>query len=97
MIGMIFDDTIYFKTDESTRKAFLAERTKPFSFKKRSTGETIVTGWYAIPDRLYDEPEELAKWASAAYEVALASPTVERKRKKTVRTKKRARGKARSS
>ncbi len=85
MIGMVFDDRIFFKTDETTRKAFLAERTEPFSFKKHSTGETVVTTWYAIPDRLYDEPEELAKWARAAYEVASAWPTVQKKRRKLVK------------
>ncbi len=82
MIGMIFADTIYFKTDETTRKAFVAEKTKPFTFLKRSTGETIVTTWFALPDRLYDDPEELAQWARAAYRVALASPTVTKKKRK---------------
>jgi DNA transformation protein and related proteins len=82
MIGMIFSDTIYFKTDENTRKAFLTEKTKPFTFLKRSTGETIVTTWFALPDRLYDDPEELAQWARAAYQVAMASPTVTKKRRK---------------
>src|SRR5262249_9196615 len=72
MIGMIFGDTIYFKTDAETRKAFLAEKTKPFSFRKG--GETVVTGWYALPERLYDDPEELARWARAALAVAEASP-----------------------
>ena len=81
MIGMIFSDTIYFKTDETSRKAFLAERTKPFTFKKHN-GETVVTGWYALPDRLYDDPEELAQWARAAFQVALASPTVAKNRRK---------------
>ncbi|MBV8976195.1 MAG: TfoX/Sxy family protein [Alphaproteobacteria bacterium] len=79
MIGMVFDDRIYFKTDEKTRKPFLAERCAPFSFLKRSTGETIVTGWYALPDRLYDDPEELARWARAALKVATATPTKRRK------------------
>ena len=78
MIGMIFGDIIYFKTDENTRKPFLAERTKPFTFKKGR--ETVVTGWYALPDRLYDDPDELAEWARAAYGVASASPTTTRKR-----------------
>lgn len=87
MIGMIFSDTIYFKTDEATRKAFLAEKTKPFTFLKRSTSETIVTGWYALPDRLYDDPEELAQWAKAAYRVALASPTVKKKHRKPAKKK----------
>jgi DNA transformation protein len=86
MIGMIFSDTIYFKTDETTRKAFLAERTKPFTFLKRSTGETIVTTWFALPDRLYDDPEELAQWARAAFQVARASPTAEKKRRKVTKT-----------
>ena len=85
MIGMIFDECIYFKTDEITRKAFLAEKTKPFTFKKHSTGETVVTGWFAVPDRLYDDPEEMAQWAKAAFEVAAASPAVTRKRAKSTR------------
>ncbi|HTQ12792.1 MAG TPA: TfoX/Sxy family protein [Rhizomicrobium sp.] len=82
MIGMVFSGTIYFKTNEETRKAFLAETCKPFSFLKRSTGETIVTTWYALPDRLYDDPEELARWARAALAVAEGSPAVRKKRKK---------------
>jgi DNA transformation protein len=91
MIGMVFDDVIYFKTDVETRKSFLAEKSKSFTFKKRSTGETVVTGWYALPDRLYDEPEELAQWARAAFAVAAASPAVRKKRKKAVKkTRKRA-------
>jgi DNA transformation protein and related proteins len=79
MIGMIFNEKIYFKTDHETRKAFIAEKSKPFTFKKRSTGETVVTGWFALPDRLYDEPEELAQWARQAFDVAQASPTTTRK------------------
>lgn len=79
MVGMVFGDTIYFKTSENTRKAFLAEKTKPLTFKKHSTGETVVTTWYALPDRLYDEPEELAEWARAALAVASVSPTAQRK------------------
>jgi DNA transformation protein len=85
MIGMVFSDVIYFKTNDETRKAFLAERGKPFTFKKG--GETVVTGWYAMPERLYDEPEELAKWARAALDVASASPTAEKKRKRAAKTR----------
>jgi DNA transformation protein len=85
MIGMVFDDTIYFKTDAETRKAFLAEKSRPFSFLKRSTGETIVTTWFALPDQLYDEPEELARWARAALAVASASPAAKKKRREAAK------------
>ncbi|HWA89942.1 MAG TPA: TfoX/Sxy family protein [Rhizomicrobium sp.] len=71
MIGMVFDDTIYFKTGAETRKAFEAEGCKPFSFEKG--GETVVTTWFALPDRLYDDPDELAEWARAALKVAAAA------------------------
>jgi len=80
MIGFVSDERIYFKTNEETRRAYLAEKAKPFSFDKR--GETIVTGYYAIPERLYDEPEELARWAKRAFDVAVQSETVKRRRRK---------------
>ena len=83
MFGMIFSERIYFKTNDETRKAFLAEGSEPFSFEKG--GETIVTGWYALPDRLCDEPEELARWAKQAYEIAAQSETVLKKQRKHTR------------
>ena len=83
MFGMIFGERIYFKTDERTREAFIAEGCQPFSFQKR--GETIVTGWYAIPDRLYDDPDELAGWAKQARDVAARSETVVKKQRRHVR------------
>src|SRR5689334_1892607 len=83
MIGMVFNnDTIYFKTDAETRKAFDAEKSKPFTFMKGK--ELITTTWLSLPDRLYDEPEELARWARAALKVALASPTAKKKARKAV-------------
>ncbi len=80
MIGLVFDDVIYFKTDEKTRKAFLAEKAKPFTFEKG--GETIVTTWFSLPDRLYDDPDELAEWAQAALKVAASSPHTTSKNKR---------------
>jgi DNA transformation protein len=91
MFGMVFDDRIYFKTDAQSRKAFLAEGCKPFSFEKRSSGETVVTGWYALPERLYDEPDEIVAWARTACEVALRSDTVKRKQRRALEPKPRRR------
>ncbi|MBI3675503.1 MAG: TfoX/Sxy family protein [Proteobacteria bacterium] len=82
MIGMVFDDRIYFKTDAQTRAAFIAEKCKPFTFVKRKSGETVVTGWYALPERLYDDPDELAAWARTALGVVRRSPTEQKKQKK---------------
>jgi DNA transformation protein len=80
MIAMVFGDRIYFKTDAESRKAYLDERSEAFSFVKKGTGETVVTGWYAVPERLYDDPECFAGWARTARDVALVSPMTMRKR-----------------
>jgi DNA transformation protein len=90
MIGMVFDDIIYFHTNEKTRAAFVAEGCKPFTFLKRSKNEMIATHWYALPERLYDDPEELAAWAGIALEAMRNSETEKKKRKakKPVKKKK---------
>jgi DNA transformation protein len=83
MIGMVFDERIYLKTDETTRKAFLVEKCKPFTFEKG--GETVATTWFSLPERLFDDAEELALWARAALKVASSSPGVRKKAKKAAR------------
>jgi DNA transformation protein len=72
IIGIVIDDRIYLKTSEATRPAFTAEGCKPFYFRK--DGKRIASSYYAIPDRLYDDPAELAQWARDAETVARLKP-----------------------
>jgi DNA transformation protein len=72
IIGLVMKDQVYLKTDDETRKVFIAEKCTPFSFKK--SGKTIATHYFAIPDRLHDDPEEFADWARRAERVARAEP-----------------------
>lgn len=81
MFGLVFNDAIHFKTDAAGRDVYLAEGCKPFTYEKRKTGERVSLSYYAIPDRLYDDPAELARWARAALAVAEHSPTAAAKRR----------------
>src|ERR1700685_4012909 len=72
IIGLVMDDRIFLKTNDATRPAYLAEHCKPFGFMK--SGKRIDTVYFAIPEWLYDEPEELADWARKAHAVARAKP-----------------------
>ena len=76
MFGIVYEERIYFKTSEESRQAFVAERAGPLYYKMKNA-EGILTSYYELPDRLYDDPEELAEWARAAFEVALQSPTAQ--------------------
>jgi DNA transformation protein len=72
IIGLVVRDVIYLKTDDDSRTVFKAEGRKPFYFT--SGGKRIASSYYAIPERLYDDTEELAEWAKRAEAVANANP-----------------------
>lgn len=74
---------IYFKSDETTIPQFVAEGCKPFSYAKRVSGKTVtVNSFWRLPERLYDDPDELAGWARAALTVALRLKAAKPPRKK---------------
>ena len=79
MFAIVHEDRLYFKTSEESRQAFIAEGTGPLFYKFKNA-EGVLTSYYELPDRLYDDPDELAEWAHAAFAVALLSPTAKKKR-----------------
>jgi DNA transformation protein len=71
MIALVTsDDVIYLKADGETVPAFEKEGLSPFSYATKN-GEHTLTSYWRMPDRLYDDPEELARWARDAHAVAL--------------------------
>jgi len=70
MFGLIADGAIYLKAGENSAAMFEREQLVPFTFAKR-TGDRVVTSYRRMPDRLYDDPDELAVWARAALAAAL--------------------------
>lgn len=79
MFGLVDAERIFLKTDDKTRPRFVAEGSGPFTYQMKK-GEGILTSYYELPDRLYDDPDELAEWARAAFTVALQSSTAKKKR-----------------
>jgi DNA transformation protein and related proteins len=69
MFGLVSDDLIYLKTDATTAPAFEAERCAPFEYQTKK-GTRALTSYWRLPDRLYDDPDELAQWARQALTVA---------------------------
>jgi DNA transformation protein len=68
MFGLIADGVIYLKSGDSNVAMFEAEGLPPFTFMRR--GERMVTSYRRMPDRLYDDPDELAVWARTALAAA---------------------------
>ena len=69
MIGLVSRGVIYLKADAETIPAFENEGLAPFSYATKN-GEHKLTSYWRMPDRLYDDTEELARWAREAHAAA---------------------------
>src|SRR5262245_50058926 len=87
MFALVADGVIYLKSGESNVAMFEREGLLPFTFMRK--GERMVTSYRRMPDRLYDDPEELAAWARAALAVAHQPKPRKKPAAKTSRTKNR--------
>lgn len=69
MFGLISDEVLYLKVDETTRPDFEAEDSSPFTYEKN--GKVMALAYWRIPERLYDDADEMAEWAHRAFAVAM--------------------------
>lgn len=69
MFALVSEGVVYFKADEASIAPFEREGCGPFVYETRQ-GRRALTSYWRIPDRLYDDPEEMADWARVAYAVA---------------------------
>lgn len=82
MIALISRDVVYLKADAQTIPAFEAEGLTPFSYQRKGVARTINSFW-RMPERLYDDPDELAQWARQARDTALRAGVKKPKRATT--------------
>ncbi len=74
MFAIIADDRLYFKVDDSNRSDFESEGMQPFAYEAR--GKTATMSYWELPERLYDDAEELIGWARKSFAVAEAAKSV---------------------
>jgi DNA transformation protein and related proteins len=69
MLGMVTDNTLYFRVDDHNRAALEeAASFPPLNYKKK--GSTIDLSFWRAPERLFDEPDEFVAWARIALAAA---------------------------
>jgi DNA transformation protein len=85
MLGMVTDNTLYFRVDNHNREAFKeAASFPPLNYEKQ--GSIIDLSFWRAPERLFDEPDELVEWARIALEAArrVAAKTNRKSRRRPV-------------
>ena len=69
MFAMVTENTLYVRVNDENRVTFKeAESFPPLNYEKKSS--TIDLSFWRVPERLFDEPDELVSWARAALAAA---------------------------
>lgn len=72
MFALLADGVIYLKADAANEPDFEREGLPPFSYEARN-GKRAVMSYRKMPERLYDDPDELAQWAGRSLQAAQRS------------------------
>ena len=73
MFALEFDGVVYLRIDEASLADFEREGSKPFVYPRAKTPGKIgrpSRSFWRLPERLYDDPDELALWAKRALGIA---------------------------
>ena len=82
IFALILRDTLHFKVDDGNRQAYEAEGLEPFTYEARGRKMRVGAYWQ-VPERLFDEPDEMLEWARGA--LAAARRTAAKKKPKARR------------
>jgi DNA transformation protein len=69
MFALVAGDVIYLKVDAQNAPDFEREKLPPFTYAARNNKRAVMS-YRRMPDRLYDDPDELARWARDALAAA---------------------------
>ena len=68
MFGLIADDVVYLKVDDSNREDFVKAGSSPF---KPYPDKPTSMSYFEVPPNVLDQPEELIKWSERSLSIQL--------------------------
>jgi len=81
--AMIMGNTVYFAVDDSTRPQYEQAGMTPFSYATKKS-RVVVGKYYAVPEDVLTDPEQLRQWARQSLAIAAASRTASTRKRKPV-------------
>jgi DNA transformation protein len=83
MFGIVVEDQLYLKVDESNADDYDRENLAPFRYTR--AGRTVSLSYRAVPEGLLDSEEQLQGWSNKAWEAARRAANRERRMHMRVR------------
>jgi DNA transformation protein len=84
--ALVLRGAVYLRADEISIPRFEAEGCGPFRYEAKGKLRTIGSYWQ-LPERLYDDPDEVTEWARAALVAAERAALVKRSRQRKLAAK----------
>jgi DNA transformation protein len=69
MFGLIANDELYFKVDETNRAEYETRKSQPFVYEGKN--KPISMSYWRVPGEILENPDDLKDWAMKAYDIAL--------------------------
>ena len=69
MFGLVADGRVCLKADEQTVDDFISEGMEEWTYEGK--GKPVTMGYWYMPERLLEDPDELNEWALKAFETAV--------------------------
>lgn len=88
MFLLLAADTIHIKVDDALKAELREEGSGPFEWTPQNgprAGETIDLGYWRLPDRALDDPDEAVVWGRKALAIARAKAAGKSKKTKAVK------------
>lgn len=89
--GLIADDTLYLRVDDSNRNDYTARRMQPF--RPYADRPQLSMSYYEVPPEVLESAVELSAWARRSVDVAMRAPP----RKAKARRRRATRGRPRAA
>jgi DNA transformation protein len=68
IFGLISNDQLYFKTNDTTRKFYEEKGSKPFSYQGKNK-KIVSLNYYEVPVEIMEDKEKILQWIEIAYAV----------------------------
>ncbi|HIP24456.1 MAG TPA: TfoX family protein [Rhodobacteraceae bacterium] len=78
MFAVVFGDTVYMKSDKTTRARYDDAGSVAFSYETKG-GERVIPGLMSLPDSAMDDPDEAREWMAISMEPARKAAAKRRK------------------
>ena len=69
MFAVIFSDTVYMKSDKTTRARYDTAGSVAFSYETKG-GARVIPGLMSLPESALDDPEEAQSWMAISMDPA---------------------------